>query len=229
MAYEIVSGLRAPFSWLVRGAGGRWTFADRGDSTDVVWRFRFDLTTPLVYPIGYFVGAVLFSKSARALFGGDKAGDRRRVTRLGDSSDLWFVAWAFSPSSVLQETWPGWPSYGDERDVRDLFKCALRCTCRQGVNAESSERNCLVGTVFTAFVQATYRAIFQDDEVRIRAWTGVKYQLFRPRLSFIRTQLNRHIFAVAAVRRIGKENQRRRVTVPPDAGLTNRFDQRLIE
>ena len=63
MAYEIVSGLRAPFSWLVRGAGGRWTFADRGDSTDVVWRFRFDLTSPLIYPIGYLVGSVLFRKA----------------------------------------------------------------------------------------------------------------------------------------------------------------------
>ncbi len=63
MAYEIVSGLRAPFSWLVRGAGGRWTFEDRGSATNVVWRFRFELTTPLVYPIGYFVGVVLFRKA----------------------------------------------------------------------------------------------------------------------------------------------------------------------
>ncbi len=63
MAYEIVSGLRWPFSWLVRGAGGRWTFGDRGHATDVQWRFRFDLTSPLVYPIGYLVGAVLFRKA----------------------------------------------------------------------------------------------------------------------------------------------------------------------
>jgi len=63
MAYEIVSGLRAPFSWLVRGAGGRWTFTDRGDSAHVEWRFRFDLTTPFVYPIGFIVGAVFFRKA----------------------------------------------------------------------------------------------------------------------------------------------------------------------
>lgn len=63
MAYEIVSGLRPPFSWLVRRAGGRWTFTDRDGATEVVWRFRFDLTTPLVYPLGYLVGAVLFRKA----------------------------------------------------------------------------------------------------------------------------------------------------------------------
>ncbi len=63
MAYEIVSGLRAPFSWLVRGAGGRWTFEDRGGATDVTWRFRFDLTSPIVFPIGCLVGAVFFRKA----------------------------------------------------------------------------------------------------------------------------------------------------------------------
>ena len=63
MAYEIVSGLRPPFSWLVRSAGGRWTFADRDGATDVVWRFHFDLTSPLVYPVGYLVGPVLFGRA----------------------------------------------------------------------------------------------------------------------------------------------------------------------
>lgn len=63
MAYEIVSGLQPPFSWLVRGAGGRWTFTERGDATEVEWRFRFDLTTALVFPIAYVVGAVLFRKA----------------------------------------------------------------------------------------------------------------------------------------------------------------------
>ena len=65
MAYEIASGLQPPFSWLVRGAGGRWTFTDRGEATEVNWKFRFDLTTPLVFPIAYVVGSVLFREAQR--------------------------------------------------------------------------------------------------------------------------------------------------------------------
>ena len=63
MAYEIVAGLKPPFSWLVKTAGGRWTFEEQDGATLVTWRFRFDLTSPLLYPIGFVTGAILFRKA----------------------------------------------------------------------------------------------------------------------------------------------------------------------
>jgi hypothetical protein len=43
--------LRPPLSWLVRVGHADWTFTLREGGTDVVWRYRFELTTPLVWPI----------------------------------------------------------------------------------------------------------------------------------------------------------------------------------
>ena len=60
MAYDIVAGLKPPFSWLVRSAGGHWRFTDQGAQTEVEWRFHFELTSPLVYPLAFIVARGFF-------------------------------------------------------------------------------------------------------------------------------------------------------------------------
>lgn len=47
----VLSGLRAPFSWLVREGHADWSFAPNGVGTDVTWRYRFVLTSPLAWPL----------------------------------------------------------------------------------------------------------------------------------------------------------------------------------
>jgi uncharacterized protein YndB with AHSA1/START domain len=37
-----------PFSWLVRGGEGDWTFSATPTGTRIVWVYRFELTSPLV-------------------------------------------------------------------------------------------------------------------------------------------------------------------------------------
>ncbi|HQW81396.1 MAG: SRPBCC family protein [Rhodanobacteraceae bacterium] len=49
-AYSL-SGFRPPLSWLVRAGHADWQFTANGDGTTVVWRYRFELTTPLVWPL----------------------------------------------------------------------------------------------------------------------------------------------------------------------------------
>lgn len=49
-AYTL-SRLRPPLSWLVRVGQADWTFVPRGGGSDVVWRYRFELTSPLAWPI----------------------------------------------------------------------------------------------------------------------------------------------------------------------------------
>lgn len=49
-AYTL-SRLRAPLSWLVRAGHADWTFATSGTGTDVTWRYRFELTSVLAWPI----------------------------------------------------------------------------------------------------------------------------------------------------------------------------------
>lgn len=49
-AYRLVRGLRPPFTWLVRQAGGRWTFTPDGDGTLIRWVFTFELRSFLAWP-----------------------------------------------------------------------------------------------------------------------------------------------------------------------------------
>ena len=46
-----LSRLRPPLSWLVRVGHADWTFAPRDGGTDVTWRYRFELTSPLAWPV----------------------------------------------------------------------------------------------------------------------------------------------------------------------------------
>jgi hypothetical protein len=49
----VLSGLRAPFSWLVRCGHAEWSFAPAAAGTEVAWRYRFELTNPLAWPIAW--------------------------------------------------------------------------------------------------------------------------------------------------------------------------------
>jgi len=51
----------APFAWIVRGGEGDWTFTSFRDGTTIVWIYRFELTSPIVYPIAALV-VVLFRR-----------------------------------------------------------------------------------------------------------------------------------------------------------------------
>ena len=50
--YRLVSGLKPPFSWLVKDAGGHWQLRPEGSGTHVTWTFSFTprswLTLPLI-------------------------------------------------------------------------------------------------------------------------------------------------------------------------------------
>jgi len=49
-AYTL-SGLRPPLAWLVNTGAADWIFAAAGSATRVTWRYAFDLTTPLAWPV----------------------------------------------------------------------------------------------------------------------------------------------------------------------------------
>ncbi len=49
-AYTL-SGLRAPLAWLAREAHADWTFAPDADGTHVEWRYRWELTSVLAWPV----------------------------------------------------------------------------------------------------------------------------------------------------------------------------------
>lgn len=56
--YRLVRGIGRPLRWLVRGAGGAWTFADADADagTEVTWTFTFALRSPLLWPIAALIG-----------------------------------------------------------------------------------------------------------------------------------------------------------------------------
>lgn len=47
----VLSRLAAPFAWLVRAGHAEWSFAPDDGGTAVAWRYRFELTSPLAWPI----------------------------------------------------------------------------------------------------------------------------------------------------------------------------------
>jgi hypothetical protein len=52
-----------PFSMIVRGGEGSWSFtrSERGPGTTLVWKYRFELRSILAYPVGVLV-VVLFRR-----------------------------------------------------------------------------------------------------------------------------------------------------------------------
>lgn len=51
-AYTL-SGLRPPLSWLVRAGHAQWTFAPQAAGTLVTWRYAFDTTHALAWPLAW--------------------------------------------------------------------------------------------------------------------------------------------------------------------------------
>ncbi|MEW5847720.1 MAG: SRPBCC family protein [Myxococcota bacterium] len=49
--YELLSGFKPPFSWMVRSGGGRWTFTETPGGTHIRWEFHFVLTSPVFWPV----------------------------------------------------------------------------------------------------------------------------------------------------------------------------------
>lgn len=47
-----LKGFGFPFDLFVREGGGSWTFVPNDKGTTVTWNYYFNLTSPLVYPIG---------------------------------------------------------------------------------------------------------------------------------------------------------------------------------
>jgi uncharacterized protein YndB with AHSA1/START domain len=62
-----------PFSLLVRGAEATWTFVPAGNGSRIEWRYRFELTSPLVYPLAAPVVAIFRRWMANALLAMVKA------------------------------------------------------------------------------------------------------------------------------------------------------------
>lgn len=49
--YKWTSGLKPPFSWLVRSGEGTWTFSEVNDGTRIVWSYNFELRSAAAYPL----------------------------------------------------------------------------------------------------------------------------------------------------------------------------------
>jgi hypothetical protein len=71
--YRLNQGFRPPFSFLVRSGGGHWTFDRQGDQTHIVWKFYFELTNPLVYPIASVIVRRHFQRAMRVCLSNIKA------------------------------------------------------------------------------------------------------------------------------------------------------------
>jgi ribosome-associated toxin RatA of RatAB toxin-antitoxin module len=64
--YKIVSGFKPPFSYLVRSGGGDWTLTPSNDSTIVNWKFYFEVTSVLAYPIVALIMSAQFQKAQQS-------------------------------------------------------------------------------------------------------------------------------------------------------------------
>lgn len=71
--YRLNSGFRIPFSLLVKSGGGHWTFEPDGDATRIVWRFYFELTNPIVYPVARVIIQRHFRQAMRLCLSNIKA------------------------------------------------------------------------------------------------------------------------------------------------------------
>lgn len=65
--YRLYGNFRGPAKLLVREGQGDWTFASLGpNSTRVVWRYHFELRSPLLWPAGFAMIRVAFAGMMRA-------------------------------------------------------------------------------------------------------------------------------------------------------------------
>ena len=49
--YRWTSGIKPPFSWLVRSGTGCWDFTEVDGGTRIDWGYVFELKSPLAYPV----------------------------------------------------------------------------------------------------------------------------------------------------------------------------------
>jgi ribosome-associated toxin RatA of RatAB toxin-antitoxin module len=61
--YKLISGFKPPFSFLIRSGAGDWTFVPSNDSTIVTWKFNFELTSVLAYPMMALIVSVFFQQA----------------------------------------------------------------------------------------------------------------------------------------------------------------------
>ena len=61
----LLSNLNTPFAWLVRTGYAEWSFAQVSEGVAVRWRYRFELTSPLAWPIAYPLLRVFMSTAMR--------------------------------------------------------------------------------------------------------------------------------------------------------------------
>lgn len=61
----VLSGLAAPFSWLVRAGHADWTFERRDSGTHVRWEYRFELTSALAWPLAAPLLHLFFVRAMR--------------------------------------------------------------------------------------------------------------------------------------------------------------------
>jgi hypothetical protein len=61
----LLSGIRLPLSLLARAGHADWTFTANGAATDVVWRYRFDLSHWLAWPLAFVLLQVFMRTAMR--------------------------------------------------------------------------------------------------------------------------------------------------------------------
>lgn len=72
--YILKSGIKAPLSFLVKSGGGEWDFLKTKRGTMVIWRFHFELSSPVVYPIGALLVKVFFKTAMMRCLKGMREG-----------------------------------------------------------------------------------------------------------------------------------------------------------
>jgi hypothetical protein len=61
----LLSNLNTPFAWLVRTGYAEWSFSAAPEGSAVRWRYRFELTTPLAWPIAFPLLRVFMTTAMR--------------------------------------------------------------------------------------------------------------------------------------------------------------------
>jgi hypothetical protein len=61
--YRLLSGFKAPFSWMVEYAEGDWHFTRQGGGTQIVWDYSFQLRSLLAWPVVFPIVRIFFTRA----------------------------------------------------------------------------------------------------------------------------------------------------------------------
>ena len=62
--YRLCGGFTFPFSWMIHGAQGTWTFSQVSDThTSVSWTYRFHIRSRILAPLTYVVVKLFFTRA----------------------------------------------------------------------------------------------------------------------------------------------------------------------